>query len=224
MADLLTLTEYKNYAGISLTDTTDDTQLTKMLAAASLAIRNFTDRSFDTGAVTEERQFEYDGTGYLDIDDATAISAVALTFTLGPDQVLDSTYQWRAMPYGGPVFNYLQIPNVLPWGISPEMGFRSNLDMLAREGRLLAQLPIAKVTGTWGWPSIPEDVKLAAIWTIEDWGGGASGSTTPGVTSEAIEGFSRTFGGRSSTDTVRQMLGVPNRARDILAQYQRVYV
>src|SRR5688572_26007891 len=109
MADLLTLTEFKNYAGISLTDTEHDTQINKMLAAASLAIRNFTDRSFETTTVTEERVFEYDGSGFLDIDDAVDVDSVSLAFTIGPDQVLDPTYQWRAMPYGRPVYYYLML-------------------------------------------------------------------------------------------------------------------
>jgi hypothetical protein len=223
MADLLTLTEYKNLAGLPLTDTSGDTQITAMLSAASLAIRNFTDRSFNTTTVTEQRTFEYDGTGYLDIDDATVITEVALSFTLGGDQVLDSTYQWRAMPFGRPVFYYLALSQ-LGWGLGDgEMGFMYNLDRAVREGLVIAQLPIAKVTGTWGWPAVPEDVKLATLWTVEDWGAGEAGSTTPGVTSESIEGFSRSFGG-GREGQMRQLLAVPNRARDILAQYQRVYV
>jgi hypothetical protein len=224
MADLLTLTEYKNYAGISLSDTSSDTQLTKMLAAVSAAIRNFTDRSFDTATSTGERIFQYDGSGILEIDDATAVTAVSLEFTLGPNLALDSTYQFRPMPYGGPVYTYLVIPNVLPWGISPEMGYMQNLDQLAADGRLIAQYPLAHVTGTWGWPTIPEDVKLAALWTLEDWGAGGAGPTTPGVVSEAIEGFSRSFGSPSGgTAPDRYLLAVPNRARDILAQYQRIF-
>lgn len=222
MADLLTLNEYKTRTGIPTTETQYDAQITALLAAASLAIRNYADRSFETAAATEERQFEYDGSGFLDIDDATVITQVALSFTLGPDQVLDATYQWRAMPYGKPVFYYIAIADAYPWGISPELGFRSNLDMLAREGRLVAQLPVAKVTGTWGWPAIPEDVKMATVWTLEDWGAGPAGSTTPGVTAEAIEGFSRSFSGRAGNQ-VNALMGLTNRAKDLLAHYQKVY-
>lgn len=221
MAPLLTLVEYKNLAGIPVSDTTHDTQLNAMLSAASLAIRNYTDRSFETATVTEQRMFEYDGAGYLDIDDATAITEVALSFTLGGDQVLDSTYQWRAMPYGKPVYYYIALTQ-LGWGLgNGEMGFMYNLDRAVREGLVIAQLPIAKITATWGWPAVPEDVKLATMWTMEDWGAGEAGSTTPGVTSESIEGFSRSFGGGRMTEV--QLMGVPNRAKDILAQYQRVY-
>lgn len=224
MADLLTLTEYKNLAGIPLSDTQYDTQLGSLLPAASLAIRNYTGRDFDTTPVTEQRSFEYDGAGFVDIDDCTSVTGVALAFTYGPDIALDATYQWRAKPYGGPVYHYLELVGT-PYGISGEMGFMSNLDQAARDGRLLAQLPVAKVTAVWGWPSIPEDVKLAMLWTLEDWGAGGAGPTTPGVTAEAIEGFSRTFAsGRDAASAARALLAVPNRAKDLLAAYQKVYV
>jgi hypothetical protein len=224
MSDLMTLTEYKNFVGIPLSDTQYDAQLNALLAAGSLAIRNFTGRDFSTTTATEMRQFEYDGSGFLDIDDCTVVTSVALSFTLGPDQTLDSSYQWRAMPFEGPVYYYLKTAGVYPWGYSPEMGFTSNLDVWASEGRILAQYPIAKVTATWGWPAIPEDVKLALTWTMEEWGAGPAGASTPGVTSEAIEGFSRSWGGRSGQQAMLGMLGIPNRAKDILAEYQKIYV
>lgn len=223
MADLLTLNEYKTYAGIPVSDTQYDSQLTAMLGAASQAIRTYTDRSFDTSLVTEERQFEYDGSGYLDIDDATAVSAVAFTYpTYSPDIVLDAL-QWRAMPFGGSVYYYVVMPQAV-YGMSPEMGFMRNLDVAAREGRLLGPLPLVKVTATWGWPAVPEDVKQATLWTMEDWGAGPAGSTTPGVVSEAIEGYARTFGNRQGQSSINMLMGVPNRAKDILAAYQKVYV
>lgn len=227
MADLLTLTEYKNLAGISLTDTQYDTQLTGLLSAASQAIRTWTGRNFAIASGSAERSFEYDGDGYLDIDDCTSVTGVTLTFPSlpgTPDQVLDSTFQWRAAPYNGPVYHYI-IMSQLPYGLSSEMGFMFNLDTVAAEGRLLVRPPVVKVTAAWGWPAIPEDVKLAMLWTLEDWGAGAAGPTTPGVTSEAIEGFARTFAtGRDTASAARALLAVPNRARDLLVAYQKVYV
>jgi hypothetical protein len=229
MADLLTLTEYKNLAGIPLSDVTYDAQLNTLLPAVSLAIRNFTGRNFEVGGPTEQRSFEYDGSGFLDIDDATAITAVSLSFPSSPttpDMLLDGTYQWRAAPYNGPVYHYL-IMSQLPYGLSTEMGFMYNLDVVGREGRLMVRPPVVKVTGTWGWPAIPADVKLAAEWTLEDWGAGAAGPTTPGVQAEAIEGFSRTFAtGRpgDANSAARGLMAIPNRARDLLAVYTKVYV
>jgi hypothetical protein len=174
------------------------------------------------------RTFEYDGSGYLDIDDCQAVTAVALSFTLGPDQILDPTYQWRPKPFNAPVhgqaYYYLEIAGAYPWGLDPEMGFMQNLDMLAREGRLTAQMPVAKVTATWGWPAIPQDVKLAALWTLEGWGAGDAGPTTPGVVSESIEGYARSFGGTGAAEAERTLLAIPNRARDLLSQYQTINV
>src|SRR3954470_10229168 len=119
-ADLLTLAEFKTYEGIPLSDTSNDTQSNALIKAASLAIRNFTGRDFVVGSVSEQRTFEYDGSGYLDIDDCQSVASVALSFTLGPDQILDPTYQWRPKPFNAPVHNlayyYLEIAGAYPWG------------------------------------------------------------------------------------------------------------
>jgi hypothetical protein len=224
MADLLTLNEYKTYAGIPLSDTTNDVQLAAMITAASRAIRNYTDRSFDTTLITEERQFEYDGGGYLDIDDATAITGVAFTYPLlgTTDITLDATYQWRAMPYGGPVYHYVIVPMGY-YGMSPEMGFMRNLDVAAREGRLSGPLPLVKVTATWGWPAVPEDVKLATLWTLDDWDAGVAGPSNPGVVSESIEGYAVSYGSRQGTRE-SMLMAVSNRSKDLLSHYQKIYV
>jgi hypothetical protein len=223
MADLLTLNEYKTLAGIPVSETTNDAQITALLAGASQAIRAFTDRSFQTAQVTEERIFEYDGAGYLDIDDATVISSVNFTYPggIGSDYLVDAL-QWRAMPYNGSVFHYIVLPEGF-YGPSPEMGFMRNLDVAAREGRTLRPLPLVKVTGTWGWPSIPEDVKLATLWTLEDWGAGFAGPSNPGAVSESIEGYSVSYAGRQGSREA-MMIAVPNRVKDLLARYQKIYV
>jgi hypothetical protein len=224
MADLLTLNEYKTYAGIPLSDTTNDTQLTAMIGAASNSIRNYTDRSFDTTLITETRQFEYDGGGYLDIDDATTVSGVSFTYPLPgtTDVVLDASYQWRAMPYGGPVYHYVVVPTGY-YGVSPEMGFMFNLDVVARERRLQTPPPLVKVTATWGWPSIPEDVKMATLWTLDDWGAGVAGPSNPGVVSESIEGYAVSYGSRQGAREAL-LMAVPNRAKELLSMYQKIYV
>jgi hypothetical protein len=153
------------------------------------------------------------------------VQSVALTYPggIGNDVTLDATYQWRAMPYGRPVFHYLVLPMGF-YGPSPEMGFMRNLDVAAREGRLTGPLPLVKVGATWGWPEVPKDVKLATLWTMEDWGAGEAGPTTPGAVSEAIEGYSVSFGSRTGASREMQLMGMPNRAKDLLSAYQKVYV
>jgi hypothetical protein len=84
------------------------------------------------------------------------------------------------------------------------------------ENRWRAFPSTVKVTGSWGWTTVPSDVKLATKWTIEDWISRPSGE---GVTAEAIESYSRSFAGRTGEMLA---LAIPNRARDLLAHYAKV--
>jgi hypothetical protein len=117
---------------------------------------SYTDRDFATATVTEQRSFEYDGSGFVDIDDCSNITAV--TYSISGYDTLIPTFEWRGEPYGGAVFTYLVVPN---WGprFSPEMGFTSNIDVLYREGRFTGLGPTVKVDATWGWTDVPDDVK-----------------------------------------------------------------
>jgi hypothetical protein len=212
---LITLDEYKRWTGIDPTNTRNDEELTRLILAASRAIRNFTERSFNTDLVLEERTFPYDGSGYLDIDDAVSVNSVVLGVPGWEDQTLDST-TWVAQPSkreDSPVYTYVYMPGVQGnIAGSPEMGFVRNLDVLAREGRVSALPAQVKVTGEWGWPSIPEDVQQAAVWTVQEFKESPEGEN---VQSEAIESFSHSFARNISA------LAIPNRARDLLITYQR---
>jgi hypothetical protein len=225
MAALITLAEYKAINGLKTTDTTRDDQITASIPFVSAAVLSFTERDFAAPVVTEERIFEYDGSGYVDIDDAQTITAVSLSIPSVADYPLD-TEQWKAGPPrrdDSQMYYYLEM--YAGWGLrppSPEMGFTRNLDVLAAEGRWVGQRPAVKVTATWGWPTIPEDVKIAVAWTLRDWTAAPSGE---GVTAEAIEGYSRSYGGRqASAGTGSALLAVPNRARDLLAHYTKLNV
>lgn len=223
MPDLISLAELRTALGIDPTDTRRDEQYTQAITFATRAIRNYTDRDFATAQVTEERTFEYDGSGYLDIDDAQTITAVSLTTYGFPDTSLTGD-QWVAMPQkrdDSPVFYYLIMPGGVRAG-SPEMGFTRNLDIAYMEGRLPTMPRLVKVTGTWGWPEVPEDVKQAAIWTVQDWTSKATPAGGEALTAEAIEGFSRSWGNRAGSAT--QSLAIPNRARDLLIQYVKPLV
>jgi hypothetical protein len=219
MSDLVTLDEVKSALGVDPTDTRKDDQYTLSIAWASDAIRGYTERDLGRAVVTEQREFEYDGSGYLDIDDAQTITAVSLA-TYGFADYNFALDQWVAMPSkrdDAPVYHYLILPGGYYPG-SPEMGFERNLDRIAAEGRLPQRPQTVKVTGTWGWPNVPGDVKLAAIWTIQDWVSRPGGDQ---LTAEAIEGYSRSWGGRSG-ETIP--LAIPNRARDLLVRYVKPQV
>lgn len=220
MADLVTLADVKTSMAIQASDTRKDAMISQVIPAASLAVQNYTERDFGSASVTETRSFEYDGSGYLDIDDATALTSVS--FTVPHSSNIDlSTDDWYGAPSrrdDSPVFWYIVIRGS-QWPTSPMMGFERNLDVLAREGRYPTVSTTALVTGTWGWPVVPQDVKLATLWTIQDW---LTKPPSEGVTSEAIESFSRSYGSRSGNSM--PALAIPNKARDILAQYQKQLV
>jgi hypothetical protein len=220
MANLITLTELKTALAIDLTDTRKDSQYNQMIPWASAAVVNFAERDFGTPSVTEERTYAYDGSGYLDIDDASVVTAVKQVVPFGTDIILDVN-SWTALPYlrdDSPVFYYIMLGHTYYLG-SPEMGFTRNLDVYYRDRQGMSGNPSTmKVTGTWGWPVVPDDVKLATIWTITDWT--AKGAAGEGLTSEAIEGYSRSWGNKQGGATT--LLAIPNRARDLLARYAKI--
>lgn len=222
MADLLTLVDLKARLDVDTADTTHDAFYTKLIPAVSTSIINYTDRDFGASQVTEVRTFQYEGDGVLDIDDADTITAVAFVVPNSTDVPLDATYQYLPQPprtSRTPVFTYLLMPETWRGGYSTEMGFTRNLDVVARERGLPWALPTSvKVTATWGWPTVPEDVKQAAAWTVREW---QSRNKDEGLTSEAIEGYARSWGRGA---VASGSLAIPNRARDILVNYQRVFV
>jgi hypothetical protein len=220
MADILTLAEFRTAMGTDPTDTRHDAQWTQWLGFVSAAIRSFTERDFGSPNVTEQRTFDYDGSGFLDIDDASVITAVTLAYLYSAEITLSSD-EWIARPNrrdDSPVFYYIAMPAYVGGTFgSPEMGFERNLDVYARERAGLVMPSMVKVDGTWGWPTIPGDVKMAAIWTMQEWISRPSGEA---LSSEAIEGWSRAWGGRGNAAAAAAL---PSRSLDILAAYTKLH-
>lgn len=209
---LVTLEELRTLLGVDPTFTLNDDKYLAMIPAVSAAIRTYTGRDLGLPVETGERTYFYDGSGFVDIDDATAITDVKLAYPYGaPDITLTSDeYTVR----DAPVYTYIEIPgyNGHPWG-SPEMGFRFNLDVYVRERGRYAIPRHVKVDGTWGWAEVPDDVKMATAWVIQSW---VSRASTDNMTAEAIEGWSRSWGTKTAA------LAIPEAARDILAAYTRI--
>ena len=200
MAELVTLQELKDALGI--TDNSEDAKLQDALRDASAAIRSYTDRSFNTTQATSTKIFQYDGSGVLEIEDAVAVTNVSMdgvTLVLGTDYTVE--------PYGNAVFNWLFLPVDYPLGGSPEMGFTRNLDRLWWK-RSVKPIRSVSVTGTWGWPSIPDDVQRAALWTAA-----AFAETPRPVIQERTADVSRTYTNISAA--------IPSRAKDLLEPYVR---
>lgn len=217
MADLITLSEYKALQGIQAGDDRNDVQISALLPAASRAVRTYTGRQFEanTGVATT-RTFQHDGSEMLDIDDCTAITSLSTDGGVPGNLHELSSDQWTAMPQDdSEVFYYVLLQGGPYLGMSPEMGFTYNLDRY----ELNARNPMISVTATWGWPSVPDDVKLAVAITVGEMV--ASPGKAEGMTAEAIEGWSRSWGGRNAG---LPSMAVPNRARDLLVGYQRIFV
>lgn len=217
MANLITLAEYKSLVGVATSNTRDDALVEALIPAASLAIEKYTDRRFGVGYGATPRSFQYDGSGILDIDDCTGVTAVTSDGGVpgGPTYSLTAS-EYTAMPYretSDDDPHYYLILHTLPRPYSPQMGFRNNLDTL---DILDGQPVIITVTATWGWPAVPDDVKLATAWTIQD---AARKPDSSAIRSEAIEGFSRSFQDPAKTGS----LALPSRARDLLNNYIRVF-
>lgn len=218
--DIITLAELKEILGIDPTDTREDDRYLAMLPAVSSAIRSYTGREFGLPLATGDRSFFYDGSGYLDIDDATAVNSVTFTFPYNaPDIVLDSE---SYIVHESPVYTYIEMPGYAGRptpGVSGEMGFHYNLDTYLRErGNPVART--VTVNGSWGWATVPPEVKLAAAWIIQAW---SSRSNAEGLTGESIAGYNRSWRTMAG-DAGGGKFAMPDQARDLLAPYTNVEV
>lgn len=215
---LLQLGEFKTMLGVDPTDDRKDSLYSAAIAAASAAIINFTERDFGSPLVTETRQFEYDGSGFLDIDDCVAVTDVTLRVPHADNLALDAD-SWQAMPVrrgDAPVHYYIILPEIAHYGVSPQIGFTYNLDTWAAEHGFPRIPQLVNVTATWGWTEVPADVKQAAFWTIRNWTANPKGDTN--LQSESIAGYARSW---ANAFSAMSALAIPNQARDILVNYQR---
>lgn len=214
VGDLLTLSDLKTRLGIDPTDTRKDDQHTAAISAASTAIFKFSGRDFGSPTVQEVRTYQYDGAGVLDIDDAQSVTSVVievgdLSSTTVP------TDQWFAQPHitaATPVHTYIILPPGVGVFGSPAMGFERNLDVLYAEGWYSGPPPVAKVDALWGWTEVPEDIKQAAVWTIEEFAA-SSDEASESLAAESIEGYSRSW------QKQMEPTALPNRAKELLYPY-----
>lgn len=181
------------------------------IRSASAAVRAYADRDFtlNASAIATSRTFEYDDSGYIDIDDAQSVTGVQIVFPYGGFPQALTTTQWQALPYNSVIKDNIIIYSPFFSPGAREMGFTYNLDRY--EGPI-GPPPLVEVTAVWGWPEIPEDVQQAAIWTAA-----AFAEDARQVTSESIEGFSRSMNVLAPT-------ALPLRARDLLDEYRRLSV
>lgn len=214
---LVPLPRMKRALDIDPTDSSHDVKILEKLAAASRAVLNYTDRDFGSPNITETRTYLYDGSGVLDIDDASAVTSATVNYP-GATSVVLTTLDWFAQPFDKPlgIYEWLQVPeNLYGIPVSPQMGFNRNLDQY----RPLATQPTTiSVNATFGWPYVPEDVVQATEWAAADF----IKRPDADLQAHAIEGFSESFiAPRAGTGPE---LALPAQSKDLLDFYRRIPV
>lgn len=222
-ADLLTYNEYLAAVGKAPADldTSETTRIEWAISAASDAIRSYTDRDFtlNVDAVQGTRTYRYYGHGTLDIDDATSVITVGIapqTFSFG--RTLES-FEYFVSPMESTIFTYIEFfTRFVSRGISPEMGFKQNLDQYP-----FIPYPVEiQVNAVWGWPEVPKAVKMAAVW------GTANFIADPSpYAAEAIAGYSRSYQRTAARGNIlpgQTIQSLPDRAIALLDPYTRILV
>ena len=144
-----TLAEFKSAIGI--TDSTDDTPLQSVLDATDALIDNYTDRKQGFGTATETRYYNADTYQYVLVDDLVSVT------TLTTDDNADGTYPttWVA----GTDYNLAPGNAALDGWPYTELDVSVTYPKNFPKGVYRG----VKVTGVFGWPTVPNAVKQAAI-------------------------------------------------------------
>lgn len=137
-------------AAVEIADTVDDTDIQRALDAATEWIDNYCGRVFGPLTASEARLFDVGETGRLHVPDLATVTEVAIDTarTLSYSTVITaSQYQLYPLDKGQPGvrggYNEIRLrPNVTSWSFT--------------QGQV-------RVTGTWGYGSIPAAVEEACI-------------------------------------------------------------
>jgi hypothetical protein len=142
-----TLAEVKS--SLRITDNLDDTLLETAIESASRMIDGYTARTF-SNAGTAIRNYAATDAINLIIDDAISISEVAST-----DEVGDSYTIWTSTDY------QLEPLNSRSDGLyMPYTGIRA---VNTYTWPVVDQQALCRITGVWGWASVPIAIKQATI-------------------------------------------------------------
>lgn len=206
-ADIVTLAEVKTAEHI--TSSQYDAAIEQLIPQVSNAVRSFTDRDFGAAPDVSERTYEYRGGGVLDIDDCSTIVSVRMD---GRTLARDRDYRPQRERRGGPYF-YLDMYTSPADSTSPEMGFTRNEDTVYASVRPRPLPSLVTVEGEFGWTTVPEDVKLAAIEMIRV----VADLPEDSLQSESIAEYSY-----SQTGQTFNSGRWPTRAVDLLRPYRRI--
>ena len=144
-----TLAELK--AALKITDTLDDTLLENSINSASRMIDQYCNRYFYAGSAGEVRYYKANDGFTCWIDDAQTITEVKTSST--DPLIYDTT--WDSGDY-----------QVMPANRWANGAYYPITALTATDNYLFpvwADIALVKVTGTFGWASVPEPVKFATI-------------------------------------------------------------
>lgn len=138
-------------ASLRIQDTIDDVLIENSINAASRMIDQYCNRNFYSGSAGEVRYYKANDGYTCWIDDMQTITSVQTAAT--DPIVFDTT--WAATDY-----------QVLPANRWANGAWYPITAITAVENYLFpvwAEIPLVKVTGTFGWNAVPESIKFATI-------------------------------------------------------------
>jgi hypothetical protein len=138
-------------AALRIQDTVDDALIENSINSASRMIDQYCNRYFYSGTAGEVRYYQANDGFTCWIDDAQTITEVK-TASVDPT-IYDTT--WEISDY-----------QVLPINRVANGGYYPITALSATDNYLFpvwADIALVKVTGTYGWPNVPEPIKFAAI-------------------------------------------------------------
>lgn len=151
--DLCTTSDVRAFLQKPAGDTGQDSLIGDLITRASRLILRYTEREFAPKTTAATRKFEWNGGGFLSLAPYDCSSVTSVQRLLYDDTpVTLGAIQWRAWPVQpvDGVYTAIRI-----WGTVPQsVGIKPT---------------IISVTGNWGFPSVPEDVKAACIETVTTW-------------------------------------------------------
>jgi len=149
-----TAADLKEWVGLQLVDTLDDNAIDRAITAASRGIDNYCQRHFWQAAALA-RVYDACDPYNLDIDDLVSITS--LKTDVGGDGTFETT--WAASDYQLLPLNPAAAPELRPFDHIKAVASRTFPQATTRNSRV----GLIEITGTWGWPAVPESVEQACL-------------------------------------------------------------
>lgn len=145
--------DFKTWVGLS--DTVDDVVIDRALLSASRGVDNFCHTWFGQTAAGTNRLFDTWDWSRVRIGDTAAVTAVAT------DSDNDGTYEttWTATDYELLPLNAATMPEAGPYTELHAIGTLT----FPRASSATSRSGLVRVTGTFGWPAVPDPVVEATL-------------------------------------------------------------